>query len=47
MSEEHGKTLEDAKGELKRGIESIEYACAAPEILKAEFSRNAGPSIDA
>ncbi|WP_434702728.1 CoA-acylating methylmalonate-semialdehyde dehydrogenase [Pseudomonas sp. Z1-12] len=47
ISEEHGKTLEDATGELKRGIENIEYACAAPEILKGEFSRNAGPSIDA
>lgn len=47
ISEEHGKTLEDAAGELKRGIENVEYACAAPEILKGEFSRNAGPDIDA
>jgi malonate-semialdehyde dehydrogenase (acetylating)/methylmalonate-semialdehyde dehydrogenase len=47
ISEEHGKTLEDAAGELKRGIENVEYACAAPEILKGEFSRNAGPGIDA
>ena len=35
ISEEHGKTLEDAAGELKRGIENVEYACAAPEILRA------------
>ena len=34
ISEEHGKTLEDAAGELKRGIENVEYACSAPEILK-------------
>jgi malonate-semialdehyde dehydrogenase (acetylating)/methylmalonate-semialdehyde dehydrogenase len=47
ISEEHGKTIEDAAGELKRGIENVEYACAAPEILKGEFSRNAGPGIDA
>lgn len=47
ISEEHGKTLEDAAGELKRGIENVEYASAAPEILKGEYSRNAGPNIDA
>ena len=46
ISQEHGKTVEDAAGELKRGIENIEYACAAPEILKGEYSRNAGPAID-
>ena len=47
ISEEHGKTLEDAAGELKRGIENVEYACSAPEILKGEYSRNVGPRIDA
>lgn len=47
ISEEHGKTLEDAAGELKRGIENVEYACSAPEILKGEYSRNVGPNIDA
>lgn len=46
ISEEHGKTLEDAAGELKRGIENVEFATAAPELLKGEFSRNAGPAID-
>ncbi|WP_017349132.1 CoA-acylating methylmalonate-semialdehyde dehydrogenase [Pantoea sp. A4] len=46
ISEEHGKTREDAAGELKRGIENVEYATAAPELLKGEFSRNAGPGID-
>ena len=38
ISEEHGKTLEDAAGELKRGIENVEFATAAPELLKGEFS---------
>lgn len=47
ISQEHGKTLEDATGELKRGIENVEYACSAPEILKGEYSRNVGPNIDA
>jgi malonate-semialdehyde dehydrogenase (acetylating)/methylmalonate-semialdehyde dehydrogenase len=47
ISEEHGKTLEDAAGELKRGIENVEFACGAPEILKGDYSRNVGPNIDA
>jgi len=47
ISEEHGKTIEDAVGELKRGIENVEFACGAPQILKGEYSRNVGPNIDA
>lgn len=47
ISEEHGKTLEDAAGEVQRGIENVEYACGAPELLKGEYSRNVGPNIDA
>ncbi len=43
---EHGKVLDDAQGELQRGIENIEYACSAPELLKGEHSRNVGPGID-
>lgn len=46
ISEEHGKTIEDAHGELKRGIENVDYACGVPELLKGEFSHNAGPGID-
>ena len=46
IGEEHGKILHDAAGELQRGIENIEYACYAPEILKGEHSRNVGPGID-
>ena len=46
ITAEHGKVLSDAKGELQRGIEVVEYACAAPELLKGEYSRNAGPGID-
>ncbi|MCS2610481.1 CoA-acylating methylmalonate-semialdehyde dehydrogenase [Halomonas dongshanensis] len=47
VSEEHGKTVEDALGELKRGIENVEYACGVPELLKGEYSHNAGSGIDA
>ncbi|OTA20130.1 aldehyde dehydrogenase [Xenorhabdus beddingii] len=46
ISEEHGKTLEDSAGELKRGIENVDFATAAPELLKGEYSRNVGPEID-
>jgi malonate-semialdehyde dehydrogenase (acetylating)/methylmalonate-semialdehyde dehydrogenase len=46
IGREHGKILSDAKGELQRGIENVEYACAAPELLKGEYSRNVGPNID-
>ncbi|AEF53589.1 CoA-acylating methylmalonate-semialdehyde dehydrogenase [Marinomonas posidonica] len=43
---EHGKICHDAAGELQRGIENVEYACGAPELLKGEFSKNVGPNID-
>ncbi|MES2103523.1 MAG: CoA-acylating methylmalonate-semialdehyde dehydrogenase [Pseudomonadota bacterium] len=46
ITAEHGKVLSDAMGELQRGIENIEYASYAPELLKGEHSKNAGPSID-
>ncbi len=43
---EHGKVLNDALGELQRGIENVEYACGIPELLKGEFSKDVGPRID-
>lgn len=46
LTEEHGKVLDDAMGELQRGIENVDYACGVPELLKGEFNRNAGPAID-
>lgn len=46
IGEEHGKIVHDAGGELQRGIENVEYACYAPELLKGEHSRNTGPGID-
>ena len=46
IGEEHGKIVHDAAGELQRGIENVEYACYAPELLKGEYSKNVGPSVD-
>ncbi|MBJ8507046.1 CoA-acylating methylmalonate-semialdehyde dehydrogenase [Acinetobacter seifertii] len=46
IGQEHGKISHDAQGELQRGIENVEYACGAPELLKGEFSKNVGPDID-
>ncbi len=46
ISEEHGKVVDDARGEVGRGIENVEYACGAPELLKGEYSKNTGPGID-
>jgi len=46
IGEEHGKISHDAAGELQRGIENVEYACYAPELLKGEHSKNVGPDID-
>ena len=46
IGQEHGKIAHDAAGELQRGIENVEYACYAPELLKGEHSRNVGPDID-
>lgn len=46
IGQEHGKIVHDAKGELQRGIENVEYACGVPELLKGEHSKNTGPGID-
>lgn len=46
VGQEHGKIVHDAQGELARGIENVEYACGAPELLKGEHSKNTGPGID-
>ncbi|EQD46986.1 methylmalonate-semialdehyde dehydrogenase, partial [mine drainage metagenome] len=46
ITSEHGKVLKDSLGELQRGIENVEYASYAPELLKGEHSCNVGPGID-
>jgi malonate-semialdehyde dehydrogenase (acetylating)/methylmalonate-semialdehyde dehydrogenase len=46
LASEHGKVLADARGELQRGLEVIDFVCGAPQLLKGEFSQGVGPDID-
>ena len=46
ISAEHGKTHDDALGEVQRGLEVVEFACGIPHLLKGEYSKNVGPAID-
>ena len=43
---EHGKVLEDARGEVTRGMEVVEFACGIPHLLKGAFSEDVGRGID-
>jgi malonate-semialdehyde dehydrogenase (acetylating)/methylmalonate-semialdehyde dehydrogenase len=46
ITEEHGKVLSDAMGEINRGLEVVDFACGLPHLLKGEYSENASTSID-
>ncbi len=46
LSSEHGKTIPDAKGDIQRGVEVVEFACGIPHLLKGEYTEGAGPAID-
>ncbi|WP_167042068.1 CoA-acylating methylmalonate-semialdehyde dehydrogenase [Salinibacterium sp. ZJ454] len=46
LSSEHGKTIADAKGDIQRGIEVIEFAAGGPHLLKGEYTTSAGTGID-
>ena len=46
LSSEHGKTLDDAKGSITRGLEVVEFACGIPHLLKGEFTENAANGVD-
>ncbi len=46
ITAEHGKVLDDALGEVARGLEVVELCCNAPYLLKGEFSQNASTGID-
>ncbi|MBI3705416.1 MAG: CoA-acylating methylmalonate-semialdehyde dehydrogenase [Rhizobiales bacterium] len=46
LSSEHGKTFPDAKGDIQRGIEVVEFACGIPHLLKGDYTEGAGPGID-
>jgi len=46
ITEEHGKVLSDALGEITRGQEVVEFACGMPHLLKGEYSENASTGVD-
>src|ERR671928_12552 len=47
IASEHGKVLDDAKGEVIRGMEVVEFACGVPQLLKGEFSEQVSTDVDA
>jgi malonate-semialdehyde dehydrogenase (acetylating)/methylmalonate-semialdehyde dehydrogenase len=46
LSSEHGKTLDDARGDIQRGLDVVEFATGIPHLLKGDFSDSAGGGID-
>jgi malonate-semialdehyde dehydrogenase (acetylating) / methylmalonate-semialdehyde dehydrogenase len=46
LAREHGKTLPDAKGDILRGVEVVEFALGIPQLMKGEYTEGAGPGID-
>ena len=46
ITREHGKVFSDAKGEIARGLEVVEFACGIPQLLKGEFTEQVGTGID-
>ena len=46
VSSEHGKTIEDAKGSISRGLEVVEFACGIPQVLKGEYSEGVAAGVD-
>src|SRR3954471_1729332 len=43
---EHGKVLADARGEVQRGLEVVDFACGIPQLIKGEFSENVSAGVD-
>jgi len=46
VTSEHGKVLSDARGEVQRGLEVIEYACGIPTLLKGDYSDQVSTGVD-
>ena len=46
ITREHGKVLDDALGEVTRGLEVAEFACGIPHLLKGGFTENASTGVD-
>ncbi|WP_237477727.1 CoA-acylating methylmalonate-semialdehyde dehydrogenase [Lichenibacterium dinghuense] len=47
LAHEHGKTVADARGDIQRGYEVVEFVMGVPHLMKGEFTDGAGPGIDA
>ena len=47
VTDEHGKVLSDADGEVQRGLEVVEFACGIPHLLRGEYTDTVGTGIDA
>ena len=46
LASEHGKVVADARGDVQRGLDVIEFACGIPHLLKGDYTQGAGPGID-
>jgi malonate-semialdehyde dehydrogenase (acetylating) / methylmalonate-semialdehyde dehydrogenase len=46
LASEHGKIVADARGDIQRGLDVIEFACGVPHLLKGDYTQGAGPGID-
>ncbi len=46
ITDEHGKVLSDARGEVQRGLEVVEFACGIPQLLKGDFSAQVSTGVD-
>ncbi len=46
ISDEHGKVISDARGEVQRGLEVVEFACGIPQLLKGEYSEQVSSGVD-
>jgi malonate-semialdehyde dehydrogenase (acetylating)/methylmalonate-semialdehyde dehydrogenase len=47
ITREHGKTFDDAKGEIQRGLEVVDFACGIPQLLKGEYTEQIAKGMDA
>ena len=46
LASEHGKVIADARGDIQRGLDVVEFACGIPHLLKGDYTQGAGPGID-
>ncbi|MGE4430351.1 MAG: CoA-acylating methylmalonate-semialdehyde dehydrogenase [Sphingobium sp.] len=46
LSSEHGKVIADARGDIQRGLDVVEFCAGIPHVLKGEYTQGAGPGID-